>query len=88
MVNGLLAVQLDWRSAVSVIEAIEDPLGHLDPADVDTYGPATAQACANEKAEELINYLERRELQVPPGLRERAAKAIIQFRLDRCNREP
>ena len=85
MLHGILAVELDWRSALAVIKAIEDPVGNLDPADVDTYGSDIAEACAAEKAEEIIDYLERGELRVPAGLRERAAKAIINFRLDKSN---
>ena len=85
MLNGILAVELDWRSALSVIKVIEDPIGHLDPADIDTYGWAVAEMCAAERAEELIAHFQRGVLRVPAGLRERAAKAIIQCRLDRSD---
>ena len=85
MLNGMLALELDRRPALTVIKTIEDPIGHLDPADIDTYGSAVAERCAAEKAEELIACLQRGESRAPAGLRERAAKAIIQYRLDRSN---
>lgn len=84
MINGLLAVQLDWRSAITVIKAIEDPLGNVTHEDCLAYDEPVAEVCADKKAEELIDYIERGELVMPSHLRERTARAIIKFRLDRA----
>ena len=75
--------ELSTRSAIYVIGCIEDPLGNLEPADRITYGEDIAEVCASKKAEELIGYIERGEIIIPPELKERAARAIIQYRTER-----
>ena len=74
---------MSTESALEVIGAIEDPMKHIDRNDCYVYGEDIAEVCAAKKAEELIGYLERGELIVPPKLHKRMVAAILKFRLDR-----
>jgi hypothetical protein len=88
MNNGIEPVVLSVESATRVIEAIEKPMG--DTVLVHDYyqgrGSASIIVNGDSIAEEYIDYVERGEFVIPAELKERAARAIIQYRLDRsCN---
>ena len=74
---------LNRDAAREVLETIEDPLNHLDPNDRITYGEDIAEVLAEDKAPELVGYLASGELEVPADMKEKAAAATFQFRLDR-----
>jgi len=85
MNNGIEPVELTMESATNVIEAIEHPGagGILANNYHEGRGCYATYVTGDEIAEEYINYIERGEFVIPAELKERAARAIIKFRLDR-----
>ena len=85
MDNGIVAYKLTVESALRVIEAIEHPVigGILAHNYHDGRGCYATYVSGDSIAEEYIDYIERGEFVIPAQLKERAARAIIQFRLDR-----
>ncbi|MGA2108586.1 MAG: hypothetical protein ABSH25_13190 [Syntrophorhabdales bacterium] len=85
MDNGIEAHVLTMESAIRVIEAIENPVigGILAHDYYEGRGCYATYVSGDKIAEEYIDYIERGEFVIPAQLKERAAKAIIKFRLDR-----
>ena len=88
MDNGIKPVVLSVESATMVIKAIEDSRkGAAKNMIVHGYYESLG-TCINgitvDMAEEYVDYIERGEFVIPAELKERAARAIIQYRLDRA----